>query len=216
MISNSQRRNPLFWESKPPPSNEMLYWAEKKSGPGSLFGRRVARRNSQRSWKRRARFASASNLSAQPFQWIKVNNGDESEQMKSNKTGSHITGRATNGHWNGSNSPPPLCLNKNGGKAIRSGKKKSKKKSKLSFCPKHREAHQHKCRSWWNFTWQRRVTHFNGNGQFFCEKALNGPEARRGKNIRNNLNLIQFDFLCGGISQSDIPSFDLQPAEGRF
>lgn len=32
----------------------------------------------------------------------KRHNGNESEQMKSNKIGSHITGRATNGHWNGS------------------------------------------------------------------------------------------------------------------
>lgn len=54
----------------------------------------------------------------------------KSEQMKSNKTGSHITGRATNEHWNGSNPPPPTEMGK---KAPALGKK-----GKLSFCLKQR------------------------------------------------------------------------------
>lgn len=52
----------------------------------------------------------------------------QSEQMKSNKTGSHITGRATNGHWHGSNLFfSCVSTGKNGGKSHQpqSGKKKA-------------------------------------------------------------------------------------------
>lgn len=59
------------------------------------------------------------------FQEIKVNNSDESEQMKSNKTGSHITGRATNGHRIGSNSFFPCVSTEMGEKPISSGQKAS-------------------------------------------------------------------------------------------
>lgn len=63
----------------------------------------------------------------------------KSEQMKSNKTGSHITGRATNEHWNGSNAPPPppaLVHPQNGGKKLQLWKKKGKKKSQVVILPK--------------------------------------------------------------------------------
>ena len=78
-----------------------------------------------------------------------MNNSDENEQTKSNKTGSHITGRATNGQWIGSNFSP-LCLNKKGEKkAISSGQKAS-----CHFCPKCHHPHQQKYRSVWNFVWR--------------------------------------------------------------
>lgn len=62
----------------------------------------------------------------------------KSEQMKSNKTGSHITGRATNEHWNGSNALPPspaLVPPQNGGKKLQLWKKKEKK-SQVVILPK--------------------------------------------------------------------------------
>ncbi len=118
--------------------------------------------------------------------------------MKSNKTGSHITIRAPNGHWHGSNLFF-LCFCRKMGKShqLQTHKKRGVKAS----CYLARSAancmNKKDVRSVQSAAWHWNASHFNKKGQFFCEKVLSPLHSGQAEKCLNNLIFILSDmWLC--------------------